>query len=86
MRGVSSYLNQEVRDSCHGSLARSVFTVSHHLSKERPRNDGRMKDASKETLVLAEDLAEQFFGEQIRKPFDWKSTKDALQLEGALAP
>jgi hypothetical protein len=68
------------------SLARSVFTVSHHLAKESPRNDGRMKDASKETLVLAEDLAEQFFGEQLRKTFDWKSTKDALQLEGALAP
>ncbi len=51
MRGVSSYLNQETRDSCHGSLARSVFTVSHHLAKESPRNDGRMKDASKETLV-----------------------------------
>jgi hypothetical protein len=45
-----------------------------------------MKDASKETLVLAEDLAEQFFGEQFRKTFDWKSTKDALQFEGALAP
>jgi len=86
MRGVSSYLNQEGRDSCHGSLARSVFTVSQHLAKESPRNDGRMKDASKETLVLAEDLAEQFFGEQLRKTFDWKSTKDALQLEGALAP
>jgi hypothetical protein len=37
------------------SLARSVFTISHHLAKESPRNDGRMKDASKETLVLAED-------------------------------
>jgi hypothetical protein len=57
-----------------------------HLAKESPRNDGRMKDASKETLVLAEDLAEQFFGEQLRKPFDGKSTKDALKLEGALAP
>jgi hypothetical protein len=45
-----------------------------------------MKDASKETLVLAEDLSEQLFGEQLRKPFDGKSTKDALQLEGALAP
>ena len=86
MRGASSYLNQEVRDSCHGSLARSVFTVSHHLAKESPRNDGRMKDASEKTLVLAEDLSEQLFGEQLRKPFDGKSTKDALQLEGALAP
>ena len=66
MRGVSSYLNQEGRDSCHGSLARSVFTISHHLAKESPRNDGRMKDASKETLVLAEDLAEQFLGEKLR--------------------
>jgi hypothetical protein len=45
-----------------------------------------MKDASEKTLVLAEDLAEQFFGEQLRKTFDWKSTKDALQLESALAP
>jgi hypothetical protein len=45
-----------------------------------------MKDASKETLVLAEDLAEQFFGEQLRKTFDWKNAKDALQLEGALTP
>jgi hypothetical protein len=45
-----------------------------------------MKDASKETLVLAEDLAEQFFWEQLRKTFDWKSTKDSLQLDGALAP
>ncbi len=45
-----------------------------------------MKDAYKETLVLADDLAEQFLGEQLRKTFDWKSTKDALQLEGALAP
>jgi hypothetical protein len=86
MGGIATCLDQKVRDSCHGSLARSVFTVSHHLAKESPRNDGRMKDASKETLVLAEDLAEQFFGEQLRKTFDWKSTKDALQLEGALAP
>jgi hypothetical protein len=56
------------------------------LAKESPRNDGRIKDGSEETLVLAEDLAEQFFGEQLRKPFDGKSTKDALKLEGALAP
>jgi hypothetical protein len=33
------------------SLARSVFIVSHRLAKKSPRNDGRMKDASKETLV-----------------------------------
>jgi hypothetical protein len=45
-----------------------------------------VEDASKETLVLAEDIAEQFFGEQLRKTFDGKSTKDALKLEGALAP
>ena len=45
-----------------------------------------MKDLSVETHVLTEDLAEQFFGEQLRKPYDGKSTKDALQLEGALAP
>jgi hypothetical protein len=45
-----------------------------------------MKDASEETLVLPEDLEEQFFGGQFRKTHDWKSTKDALQLEGALAP
>ena len=57
-----------------------------HLAKERQRNDGRMKDGSEETLVLTEDLAEEFFGEQIRKTFDGKSTKDALKLEGALAP
>ena len=57
-----------------------------HLAKESPRNDGRMKDAFEETLVLTEDLAEEFFGEQIRKTFDGKSTKDALKLEGALAP
>jgi hypothetical protein len=57
-----------------------------HLAKESPRNDGRMKDASEEPLVLAEDLAEQFFGEQLRKTFDWKNAKDALQFEGALAP
>jgi hypothetical protein len=68
------------------SLARSVFTISHHLAKESPRNDGRMKDASEVTLVLTEELAEQFFREQLLKPFDGKSTKDALQLEGALAP
>jgi hypothetical protein len=41
-------LNQEVRDFCHGSLAHSVFNVSHHLEKERPQNDGRMKDAAEE--------------------------------------
>ncbi len=57
-----------------------------HLAKERQRNDGRMKDAFEETLVLTEDLAEEFFGEQLRRPFDGKSTKDALKLEGALAP
>jgi len=57
-----------------------------HLAKESPRNDGRMKDLSVETHVLAEDLAEQFLGEQLRKPFDGKSTKDSLKLEGALAP
>ena len=45
-----------------------------------------MKDASEETLLLTEELAEQFFGEQLLKTFDGKSTKDALQLEGALAP
>jgi len=57
-----------------------------HLAKELQRNHGRMKDLSVETHVLTEDLAEQFFGEQLRKTFDGKSTKDALKLEGALAP
>ena len=57
-----------------------------HLAKESTGNDGLMKDAFEKTLVLAEDLAEQFLGEQLRKPFDGKSTKDALKLEGALAP
>ena len=60
--------------------------VCSHLAKERPRNDGRMKDLSVETHVLTEDLSEQFLGEQLRRPFDGKSTKDALKLEGALAP
>ena len=45
-----------------------------------------MKDLSVETHVLTEDLSEQFLGEQLRRPFDGKSTKDALKLEGALAP
>ena len=45
-----------------------------------------MKDTSEKTLVLAEDLSEQFFREQLRKTFDGKSIKDALKLEGALAP
>jgi hypothetical protein len=45
-----------------------------------------MKDASEETLVLAENLAEQFLGEQLRKTFYWKSAKVALKLEGALTP
>ena len=57
-----------------------------HLAKARPRNDGRMKDLSVETLVLTEDLAEQFFGEQLRKPFYWKNAKVALKPKGALAP
>ena len=86
MGGISTYLNQEVRDSCYGSLARSVFAVSNHLAKESPRNDGRMKDSSEEALVLPEDLTEQFFGKHLRKTLDWKRTEDAFQLEGALAP
>jgi len=45
-----------------------------------------MKDASDETLVLPEDLSEQFFGKQFRKKFDGKSTKDSLKPEAALAP
>ena len=86
MGGISTYLNQEVRDSCYGSLARSVFAVSNHLAKKSPRNDGRMKDSSEEALVLPEDLTEQFFGKHLRKTLDWKRTEDAFQLEGALAP
>jgi hypothetical protein len=45
-----------------------------------------MKDASEQALVLPEDLTEQFFGKHLRKTLDWKRTKDAFQLEGALAP
>ena len=86
MGGTLSYLNQEVRDSCNGSLARSVLTVSNHLAKKRPRNDRRMKDASEKALVLPEHLAEQFFGEQLRKTLNGKSAKDSLKLEGALKP
>jgi len=56
------------------------------LAKQSPQNDGRMKDASQETLVLPEDLSEQFFGKQFRKKFDGKSTKDSLKPEAALAP
>ena len=44
-----------------------------------------MKDASQETLVLPENLEEQFFGKQFRKKFDWNSTKDSLKPEAALA-
>ena len=36
--------------------------------------------------MLPEDLAEQFFGEQFKKTFDWKRTQDQIKLEGALAP
>jgi hypothetical protein len=50
------------------SLARSVFTVSHHLAKESPRNDGRMKDASKETLVRLHQTLEY----QSPDPFERK--------------
>ena len=82
---VSSYLNQEVRDSCNGSSTTSVFAVSNDLAKESPRNDGRMKDTSEEALVLREDLAEQFLGKELRKTLDGKSAKDSLKLEGALA-
>jgi hypothetical protein len=45
-----------------------------------------MKDASGETLVLPEDLSEQFFGKQFRKKFDGNSTKDSLKPEVALTP
>jgi hypothetical protein len=44
-----------------------------------------MKDTSEEALVLAEDLAEQFLGKELRKTLDGKSAKDSLKLEGALA-
>lgn len=83
---VSSYLNQEVRDSCNGSSARSVFAVSNDLAKESPRNESWMKDASEDALVLREDLAKQFFGEEFRKTLGGKSAEDSLKLEGALAP
>ena len=56
------------------------------LAKQSPRNDGRMKDASDETLVLPEDLSEQFLGKQFRKKFDWNSTKDSLKPEAVLTP
>ena len=56
------------------------------LAKQSPQNDGRMKDASQETLVLPENLEEQFFGKQVRKKFDGKSTKDSLKPEAALTP
>ncbi len=45
-----------------------------------------MKDASEKAFVLAEDLAEQFFGEQLRKTLNGKRAQDSLKLEGALAP
>ena len=45
-----------------------------HLAKESASNDGRMKDAPEEALVLPEDLTEQFFGKHLRKTFDWKRT------------
>ena len=56
------------------------------LAKQSPQSDGQMKDASDETLVIAEDLEEQFFGKQFRKKFDGKSTKDSLKPEAALTP
>ncbi len=70
-----------------------AFLAPHHrlaadgydLAKQSPQNDGRMKDASQETLVLPENLEEQFFGKQFRKKFDWNSTKDSLKPEAALA-
>lgn len=55
------------------------------MEMECPRNDGRMKDASEEALVLPEDLTEQFLGKHLRKTLDWKRTEDAFQLEGAFA-
>ena len=36
--------------------------VSHHLAKESPENDGRMKVASEGAIVLYKDLGDQFFG------------------------
>ena len=36
--------------------------------------------------MLPEDLAEQFFGEQFKKTFDWKRIQESIKLEGALAP
>ena len=59
---------------------------AYDLANQSPRNDGRMKDASGETLVLPEDLSEQFYGKQFRKSFDWNSTKDSLKPEAVLAP
>jgi hypothetical protein len=35
--------------------------------------------------MLPEDLAEQFFGEQFKKTFDWIRTQDSIKLEGASA-
>ncbi|MCY2998040.1 MAG: hypothetical protein NT168_08015 [Planctomycetota bacterium] len=46
------------------------------LAKQSPQSDGKMKDASDETLVIAEDLSEQFFGKQFRK----NSTGTALRI------
>ncbi|RLS69021.1 MAG: hypothetical protein DWH99_13790 [Planctomycetota bacterium] len=56
------------------------------LKKQSPQNDGRMRDASGEILVLVEDLSEQFYGKQFRKSVDGNSTKDSLKPEAALTP
>ena len=73
-----------------GSVTRAAVlrlaADAYDLAKQSPRNDGRMKDASGETLVLPEDLSEQFYGKQFRKSFDGKSTKDSLKPEAALTP
>jgi hypothetical protein len=36
--------------------------------------------------MLPEDLAQQFFGEQLKKTFDWKRAQGSFKLEGAFAP
>ena len=76
------------RQTVEASLAphHRLAADGYDLANQIPRNDGRMKDASGETLVLPEDLSKQFLGKQFRKKFDWNSTKDSLKPEAVLTP
>ena len=64
----------------------SPMGTTQGLRSPRVRRCHPRIEVSEDALVLREDLAKQFFGEEFRKTLDGKNAEDSLKLEGALAP